>query len=118
MVLLSQEAILFNDSVAYNVKLGKPEATDNEVIEALKIANAWEFVEKLENGIHQNIGENGNKLSGGQRQRLSIARAVLANAPILLLDEATSALDTESEKNSASRPRKLNERTHIGGYCS
>jgi subfamily B ATP-binding cassette protein MsbA len=96
--IVSQEAILFNDSVAYNVKLGKPQASDAEVIEALKIANAWEFVEKLENGINQNIGENGNKLSGGQKQRLSIARAVLANAPILLLDEATSALDTESEK--------------------
>lgn len=96
--IVSQEAILFNDTIAYNIKLGKTNATDNEVIEALKIANAWEFVKNLENGIHQNIGENGNKLSGGQKQRLSIARAVLSKAPILLLDEATSALDTESEK--------------------
>jgi subfamily B ATP-binding cassette protein MsbA len=78
--------------------LGKPEATDDEIIEALKIANAYEFVKDLPEGIYTNIGDSGNKLSGGQKQRLSIARAVLKNPPIMILDEATSALDTESER--------------------
>ena len=78
--------------------LGKEDATNDEVIDALKIANAWEFVKELPNGIDTNIGDSGNKLSGGQKQRLSIARAVLKNPPIMILDEATSALDTESER--------------------
>ena len=73
-------------------------ATDSEIIDALKVANAWEFVESLPKGINTNIGDSGNKLSGGQKQRLSIARAVLKNPPIMILDEATSALDTESEQ--------------------
>lgn len=95
--LVTQEAILFNDSIRNNILLGL-EKTDEEIIEALKIANAWEFVKNLPNGINENIGDNGNKLSGGQKQRISIARAVLKNPPIMILDEATSALDTESEK--------------------
>jgi subfamily B ATP-binding cassette protein MsbA len=74
------------------------EANDEEIIEALKVANAYEFVKDLPNGINTNIGDAGNKLSGGQKQRLNIARAVLKNPPIMILDEATSALDTESEK--------------------
>jgi subfamily B ATP-binding cassette protein MsbA len=78
--------------------LGKLDATDEEIIEALKVANAYEFVKDLPQGIYTNIGDSGNKLSGGQKQRLSIARAVLKNPPIMILDEATSALDTESEK--------------------
>jgi subfamily B ATP-binding cassette protein MsbA len=78
--------------------LGKDNASDNQVIKALKIANAWEFVKDLPNGINTNIGDSGNKLSGGQKQRISIARAVLKNPPIMILDEATSALDTESER--------------------
>ncbi len=98
MGLVTQDSILFNDTVKNNVLLGNPNANDNEVIEALKIANAWEFVRKLPNGIETNIGDSGNKLSGGQKQRLSIARAVLKNPPIMILDEATSALDTESER--------------------
>lgn len=96
--LVTQDSILFNDSIKANIALGNPNATDEEIIEALKIANAYEFVEDLPNGIHTNIGDSGNKLSGGQKQRLSIARAVLKNPPIMILDEATSALDTESEK--------------------
>jgi ATP-binding cassette, subfamily B, bacterial MsbA len=80
------------------MKLGKEDATDEEIIDALKIANAYEFVKDLPNGIDTNIGDSGNKLSGGQKQRLSIARAVLKNPPIMILDEATSALDTESER--------------------
>jgi len=96
--LVTQDAILFNDTVKNNVLLGMEDATDEQVIEALTIANAYEFVENLPKGINTNIGDSGNKLSGGQKQRLSIARAVLKNPPIMILDEATSALDTESEQ--------------------
>ena len=98
MGLVTQDSILFNDTIKSNISLGKIDATDEEIIEALKIANAYEFVKDLPLGIYTNIGDSGNKLSGGQKQRLSIARAVLKNPPIMILDEATSALDTESEK--------------------
>jgi subfamily B ATP-binding cassette protein MsbA len=98
MGLVTQDSILFNDTIKANISLGKLDATDDEIIEALKIANAYEFVKDLPLGIDTNIGDSGNKLSGGQKQRLSIARAVLKNPPIMILDEATSALDTESEK--------------------
>lgn len=98
MGLVTQDSILFNDTIKANISLGKEDATDEEIIEALKIANAYEFVKDLPQGIYTNIGDAGNKLSGGQKQRLSIARAVLKNPPIMILDEATSALDTESEK--------------------
>lgn len=98
MGLVTQDAILFNDSVRNNINLGHSSATDEEVIDALKIANAWEFVKDLPQGLDTTIGDGGNKLSGGQKQRLSIARAVLKNPPIMILDEATSALDTESEQ--------------------
>ncbi len=98
MGLVTQDSILFNDSIKNNLLIGKPNATDEEIIEALKVANAYEFVKDLPNGIETNIGDAGGKLSGGQKQRLSIARAVLKNPPIMILDEATSALDTESEK--------------------
>lgn len=96
--LVTQDSILFNDTIKNNLKLGKEDATDEEIMQALKIANAYEFVKDLPHGIDTNIGDAGNKLSGGQKQRLSIARAVLKNPPIMILDEATSALDTESEK--------------------
>ena len=89
---------MFNDTVFNNLTLVKPNATKEEVIAAAKIANAHEFIEKLEDGYATNIGEGGSKLSGGQKQRMSIARAVLANPPIMILDEATSALDSHSEK--------------------
>lgn len=98
MGLVTQDSILFNDSIKNNLLLGKENASDSEIIEALKIANAWEFVKDLPNSIDNNIGDSGGKLSGGQKQRLSIARAVLKNPPIMILDEATSALDTESER--------------------
>ena len=98
MGLVTQDSILFNDTIKSNISLGKLDATDDEVIAALKIANAYEFVKDLPEGIYTNIGDSGNKLSGGQKQRLSIARAVLKNPPIMILDEATSALDTESER--------------------
>ncbi|MBD3724635.1 MAG: ABC transporter ATP-binding protein [Flavobacteriaceae bacterium] len=98
MGLVTQDSIMFNGTVAENIKIGKLDATEEEIIAALKVANAFEFVKDLPEGIHTNIGDAGNKLSGGQKQRLSIARAVLKNPPIMILDEATSALDTESEK--------------------
>ncbi|NJB37948.1 ABC transporter ATP-binding protein [Croceivirga sp. JEA036] len=96
--LVTQDSILFNDTVKNNIALGKENATDEEIIAAAKIANAHDFIMDLPNGYNTNIGDSGNKLSGGQKQRLSIARAVLKNPPIMVLDEATSALDTESER--------------------
>lgn len=98
--IVTQDAILFNDSIKNNLKLGSDNAnaTDEDVINALKVANAWEFVKDLKDDINFNIGDSGTKISGGQKQRLSIARAVLKNPPIMILDEATSALDTESER--------------------
>jgi subfamily B ATP-binding cassette protein MsbA len=98
MGLVTQDSILFNDSIKENLKLGRPNATDEELIQALKIANAYDFVLAFPKGIDTNIGDSGGKLSGGQKQRISIARAVLKNPPIMILDEATSALDTESEQ--------------------
>ena len=98
MGLVTQDSILFNDTIKENLKIGKPNATDEELIESLKIANAYEFVKELPKGLDTNIGDSGGKLSGGQKQRISIARAVLKNPPIMILDEATSALDTESEQ--------------------
>lgn len=96
--IVTQDAILFNDSLRNNMTVGMENASDQDIIEALKIANAWEFVSELPQVLDTNIGDSGNKLSGGQKQRLSIARAVLKNPPIMILDEATSALDTESER--------------------
>ena len=98
MGIVTQDSILFNDTVSENIKLGKQEATAKEIRNASEIANAHEFIKELAEQYETNIGDGGNKLSGGQKQRLSIARAVLKNPPIMILDEATSALDTESEQ--------------------
>jgi subfamily B ATP-binding cassette protein MsbA len=98
MSIVTQEPILFNDTIRNNIALGKMEATDEEIEEAAKIANAHDFIIKKEKGYDTFIGDRGTKLSGGERQRLTIARAVLKNPPILILDEATSSLDTESER--------------------
>lgn len=98
MGIVSQESILFNDTVFNNIAFGLENATREDVIEAAKIANAHDFIMEMENGYDTYIGDRGMNLSGGQRQRISIARAVLKNPPILILDEATSALDTESER--------------------
>ncbi len=98
IAMVTQQTILFNDTVRNNIAYGKLNATDEEIMDAAKAAHALEFIEKLPNGLDTVIGEGGAKLSGGQQQRMSIARALLADAPILILDEATSALDTESER--------------------
>ena len=98
MGIVTQESILFNDTVFKNIAFAMPNAKLEDVMQAAKIANAYDFIMDLEHGFETNIGERGGKLSGGQRQRLSIARAVMKNPPVLILDEATSALDSESEK--------------------
>ena len=98
MGIVSQESILFNDTIANNIKLGAQEASEDAILEASKIANSLEFIENLPQKFDTNIGDSGNTLSGGQKQRLSISRAILKNPPIMILDEATSALDTESEQ--------------------
>ena len=98
MSIVTQEPILFNDTIGNNIALGQQGATQEQIEEAARIANAHDFILKKEDGYKSNIGDRGAKLSGGERQRLTIARAVLKNPPILILDEATSSLDTESER--------------------
>ena len=88
--LVTQDSILFNDSIKNNIAISNDNVSDEEIIKALKVANAWEFVSKLPDGIHTNVGDSGNKLSGGQKQRISIARAVLKNPPIMVLDSRKS----------------------------
>ena len=107
MGVVSQESILFNDSIYNNIKMGNPSANKEEIIEASKIANAYDFIMQTENKFETNIGEKGDKLSGGQKQRISIARAILKNPDLLILDEATSSLDTESEKLVQDALKKL-----------
>jgi subfamily B ATP-binding cassette protein MsbA len=96
---VSQQVVLFNDTLANNIAYGKPDATEAEIIAAAKSAHVMEFAEQMQHGLETNIGENGALLSGGQRQRVAIARALLCDTPFLILDEATSALDTESERH-------------------
>jgi len=96
--IVTQEPILFNDTIDNNIRLGKQDASEEDIKEAAKVANAYDFITKKENSFRTNIGDRGSKLSGGERQRLTIARAVVKNPPILILDEATSSLDTESER--------------------
>jgi subfamily B ATP-binding cassette protein MsbA len=100
MSLVNQQVVLFNDTIANNIRYGQSgEISEAQIIEAAKAAHAWDFIQRLPDGLHTHVGENGVLLSGGQRQRLAIARALLRDAPILILDEATSALDTEAERH-------------------
>jgi subfamily B ATP-binding cassette protein MsbA len=112
--VVTQESILFNDTIENNISFGLKNTTQAQIIEAAKIANAHQFIMEQADGYQTNIGDRGGKLSGGQRQRISIARAILKNPPILILDEATSALDTESERLVQDALTKLMEnRTSI-----
>jgi subfamily B ATP-binding cassette protein MsbA len=100
IALVSQDVVLFNDTLAHNIAYGtKRDATPDEIRAACMAAHAWDFIQAMPDGLETLIGENGMRLSGGQRQRIAIARAILKNAPILILDEATSALDNESERH-------------------
>jgi len=107
IAVVAQENVLFNETIRRNIELGRPGATEAEIIAAAKSANAHEFILAKPAGYQTIIGEKGVTLSGGQRQRLAIARAVLRNAPILILDEATNALDTESEREVQAQLDKL-----------
>ena len=98
IAIVPQEVMLFADTIKENIRFGRPEATDNELIEAAKAANAWDFIQSFPEGLETQVGDRGIQLSGGQKQRIAIARAILKNPAILILDEATSALDSESEK--------------------
>jgi subfamily B ATP-binding cassette protein MsbA len=113
--LVSQDIVLFNDTIFNNIAYGAlREASEQEVIEAAKAANAWEFIQQMPQGLQSEIGDRGVRLSGGQRQRIAIARAILKNAPVLLLDEATSALDSESELHvQMALDRLMRDRTTI-----
>jgi ABC-type multidrug transport system fused ATPase/permease subunit len=114
IAVVSQEVILFNDTIRRNIELGRPGATNEEIIAAARHAHAYDFIMERPNGFDTRIGEKGIMLSGGQRQRIAIARAVLRNAPILLLDEATSALDNESERIvQATLDELMKERTTV-----
>ena len=109
MALVFQDSELFSSTIRENVAYGADGATDEQIVEALKQANAYEFVMKLKGGLNAQIGERGVKLSGGQRQRVQIARAILHNKPILILDEATSSLDSKSERAVQEALEKLFE---------
>ncbi len=98
IAIVPQEVMLFADTIKENIRFGRPEATDNELIEAAQAANAWDFIQSFPEGLETQVGDRGIQLSGGQKQRIAIARAILKNPAILILDEATSALDSESEK--------------------
>ena len=112
VAVVAQEPVIFAASVLDNVRYGRPEATEDEVREALEMANALDFVMQLPEGLNAPLGERGVKLSGGQRQRIAIARAILADRAILLLDEATSSLDAAERKGGAARPGAPHARAH------
>lgn len=107
IAVVTQDVFLFNDTVRANIAAGKKDATDEEIIAAAKSAQAWDFIQKMPEGLNSLVGDRGQKLSGGERQRISIARALLKNSPILILDEATSSLDSESEKAVQAALEKL-----------
>ncbi|HEC74176.1 MAG TPA: lipid A export permease/ATP-binding protein MsbA [Methylophaga aminisulfidivorans] len=112
--LVNQQVVLFNDTIANNISYGQQYISESDIIAAAKSAHAWDFIQRLPNGLHTEVGENGVLLSGGQRQRLAIARALLRDSPILILDEATSALDTEAERHiQAALENLMHQRTTL-----
>lgn len=112
--LVNQQVVLFNDTIANNISYGQQNISESDIIAAAKSAHAWDFIQRLPNGLHTEVGENGVLLSGGQRQRLAIARALLRDSPILILDEATSALDTEAERHiQAALENLMHQRTTL-----
>ncbi|MHB1592507.1 MAG: ABC transporter ATP-binding protein, partial [Sulfuricella sp.] len=115
IAFVSQDVVLFNDTIAANIAYGRQaRATEAEIVAAAEAAHAMEFIREMPQGLQTLVGENGIKLSGGQRQRIAIARAILKNAPILILDEATSALDTQSERHvQAALENLMQNRTTI-----
>jgi subfamily B ATP-binding cassette protein MsbA len=114
IALVTQEVFLFHDTIATNIRAGLHQSTEAQIIAAAKAAQAYDYIQKLPQGLQTIIGDRGQKLSGGERQRLSIARAILKNSPILLLDEATSALDSENERLvQAALDRLLEGRTAV-----
>lgn len=109
LAYVGQDTFLFSNTIMYNIGLGHPNATEEDIIAAAKSANAHDFIMKMQNGYNTQVGDNGNKLSGGQKQRIAIARAMLRNSEILILDEATSALDSESEASIKEALQRLTE---------
>ena len=110
---VAQDQYLFNTSILENIRIGRPDATDEEVLEAAKKAQCMEFLEKLPQGIHSMAGDAGKMLSGGQRQRISLARAILKNAPIIVLDEATAYADPENEEKMEAAIAELVKRQDL-----
>lgn len=109
LAYVGQDTFLFSNTIMYNIGLGNPNASEEDIIAAAKSANAHDFIMKLQNGYNTQVGDNGNKLSGGQKQRIAIARAMLRNSEVLILDEATSALDSESEASIKEALQRLTE---------
>jgi ATP-binding cassette subfamily B protein len=109
LAYVGQDTFLFSNTIMYNIGLGHPDATEEDIQAAAKAANAHDFIMKMQDGYHTQVGDNGNKLSGGQKQRIAIARAMLRHSEVLILDEATSALDSESEASIKEALQRLTE---------
>ena len=114
--MVPQDTVLFNDTIAYNIRYGRPEASDEEIVAAADTAQIADFIESLPDGYETEVGERGLKLSGGEKQRVAIARTVLKAPPILILDEATSALDIHTEREIQAALDRVSRRPHDAGH--